>query len=149
MKVEKSREENHYRALERMYAAAPINVFYQPRMSVGKARASIVMSVMEKYFHSAHSLHGSVYFKLLDDAAFFAANSLEFEYFVLTTEFQSRFLKMVAGGDLRAEGTIIFHSKRTIVAESKLYNDRNEIVAVGQGTFVVSRIRLEPENGYC
>ena len=60
----------------------------------------------------------------------------------------TRFLKMVFGGTLKAEGNIVHHSKRTIVAESKLYNEEDEIVAVGQGTFIVSRIRLEPGNGY-
>jgi hypothetical protein len=32
--------------------------------------------VRPDFFHAAHAVHGSVYFKALDDAAFFAVASL-------------------------------------------------------------------------
>ncbi len=79
--------EEHYRRLERMYDASPINDFFNPDLRVEEGLATISMEVDEKFFHSAHAVHGSVYFKLLDDAAWFAVNSLEFDFFVLTTSF--------------------------------------------------------------
>jgi len=67
----------HFVALENMYLAAPINAFYRPRIDVSDAEATIEIEVSKKLFHAADAVHGLVYFKMLDDAAFFAANSLE------------------------------------------------------------------------
>ena len=76
------RIEAHYRALEKMYLSAPINSIYEPRISVSHERAEITIDVKESLFHAAGAVHGSVYFKMLDDAAFFAANSIEADHFV-------------------------------------------------------------------
>ena len=34
------------------------------------------MPIKKDYFHALEAIHGSVYFKILDDAAFFAAQSV-------------------------------------------------------------------------
>ena len=85
--------ETHYRALESMYLSAPLNAFYQPSIRVWDAGAEISIQVVEKFFHSGGAMHGSVYFKMLDDAAFFAANSVENQYFVLTADFRIDLLR--------------------------------------------------------
>ena len=59
-----------------MYAAAQINDFYKPSMKVAKGEATISIEASDKHHHSAGAVHGSVYFKMLDDVAFFADNSL-------------------------------------------------------------------------
>ena len=56
--------EKHYRALEKMYLAAPINQIYKPRITVSTERAEIEIDVSEKLFHAARAVHGSVYFKM-------------------------------------------------------------------------------------
>lgn len=76
-------QEDHFRCLQSMYGAGPINKFYKPKMEVPEGKATIEIDISEKLHHSAGAVHGSVYFKMLDDAAFFAANSLETEVFVL------------------------------------------------------------------
>ena len=70
-------DHSHFTQLENMYAAAPINQIYQPILVVTEGQATIEIELSEQYHHSAGGVHGSVYFKMLDDAAFFAANSLE------------------------------------------------------------------------
>jgi acyl-coenzyme A thioesterase PaaI-like protein len=77
----------HFKALKRMYAAAPINEIFQPTIEISEGTAIIEMDLHAKNHHSAGAVHGAVYFKMLDDAAFFAVNSLEQEAFVLTTSF--------------------------------------------------------------
>ena len=72
---------DHYRKLERMYESSPIYRFYQPDLKVGDGTAEIVISLIEAFHHAAGAVHGSVYFKMLDDAAYFAANSLEKDVF--------------------------------------------------------------------
>ncbi|MCF6194162.1 MAG: hypothetical protein L3J46_07505 [Kangiellaceae bacterium] len=75
----------HFRRLEAMYQSAPLNEFYLPVMDVSDGTAEISINIEEKYFHAAQAVHGAVYFKMLDDAAFFAVSSLEMENMVLTT----------------------------------------------------------------
>ncbi len=71
---------SHFRAQENMYLAAPINRFFEPGIKVDEGTAEITVPVKEELFHAAGAVHGSTYFKVLDDAAFFAANSLERDF---------------------------------------------------------------------
>ncbi|HQS58823.1 MAG TPA: hypothetical protein PLU16_08135 [Gallionellaceae bacterium] len=63
-------EVTHFKQLERMYLAAPINTIFPPKITVSEAVAEIQIYVKPEYFHSAGAVHGSVIFKLLDDVLF-------------------------------------------------------------------------------
>ena len=88
--------DKHFRRLEWMYHAAPTNAYYGPRLEVEKGRSEVRLSVKPDFMHAAGAVHGSVYFKLLDDAAFFAANSVVREVLVLTANFNLHFLRPVS-----------------------------------------------------
>ena len=139
--------EQHHRKLENMYLAAPINEFYQPSISISKGQAEIQMQVKPEFFHAAGSLHGSVYFKLLDDAAFFAVNSLEGEFFVLTVSFNIFLTRPVIKGLLIAKGQVVTRSQNHFVAEAVLTVGDKE-VARGSGSFLRSRIKLADVESY-
>jgi uncharacterized protein (TIGR00369 family) len=139
---------DHYARLVRMYAAAPINAIYRPMMEVRDREAEIRMAVTEQFFHSGGALHGSVYFKMLDDAAFFAANSCEPEYFVLTTAFTTYLTRPVSSGTLRSVGRVVSSSRTQFVAESILYDGKGGEVGRGSGIFVRSRMKLREAMGY-
>jgi acyl-coenzyme A thioesterase PaaI-like protein len=66
----------HFRKLENMYLGAPISRLYQPTIRISEGLAEIAIPVAPAFFHAAGALHGSVYFKVLDDACFFAVASL-------------------------------------------------------------------------
>jgi acyl-coenzyme A thioesterase PaaI-like protein len=68
---------DHYRHLERLYASAPINEYFRPQLRVSEGQAEVIMPVRRDFFHAAQAIHGAVYFKALDDAAFFAVASLD------------------------------------------------------------------------
>jgi uncharacterized protein (TIGR00369 family) len=138
----------HFLALEKMYAAGPINELFQPVLEVGEGVASIDMEVSEQFFHAGGALHGSVYFKMLDDAAFFAANSLERERFVLTTSFTLYLTGPVTSGRLRAVGRVVHRTRSQFIAEAVLTDSAGDEVARGSGVFVRSRIRLADTPGY-
>jgi uncharacterized protein (TIGR00369 family) len=140
--------EEHYRKLENMYAAAPCNLYYAPRMTIAAGSAELVIPVREEFFHAANAVHGSVYFKALDDAAFFAVNSLVKEVFVLTVTFNVYFTRPIASGEMRSIGRVLHASRRLFIAESILYNDRGKEIGRGSGSFAKSNIRLSPEMGY-
>ena len=98
--------------------------------------------------HAANAVHGSVYFKLLDDAAFFAANSLVEDVFLLTASFTIYMLGPVSEGRLKAGGRITHRTGRLFFAEAELEDRDGNAIARGSGTFVRSRIPLTPEIGY-
>src|SRR3546814_4539256 len=84
-------ESAHFRALERLYLSAPINQFFPSRLIIDEAGHSrIEFSLDENFYHAAGAVHGTSYFKMLDDAAFYAANSLVSDRFLLTTAFNLR-----------------------------------------------------------
>ena len=138
---------DHYRRLERMYLSAPVNRSYSPTIEISEGRAIVEFEVGEKFFHAAKAVHGAVYFKALDDSAFFAANSLVSDSFVLTVSFNVYFTRPVSDGTMRAEGRVVSRSKSLVIAESVLFNGDRE-VARGSGTFVPSKIELTEELGY-
>ena len=141
--------EEHYRKLERMYLAAPINEFFKPDITIGKGTAEITVHVDDRrFFHAANAIHGSVYFKCLDDAAFFAVSSLVEDCFVLTSNFNLYLHAPVSAGVIRSVGTVVRGGGSSFLAESVLYNQQDEEIARGSGMFVKSKIRLVPELGY-
>lgn len=142
-----SREE-HFRKLERMYASAPINDFFRPTLVVGDGTAEITMQIDRRLHHAANAVHGAAYFKLLDDSAFFAVNSLVEDSFVLTAGFNLNLLRPIAAGRMVAVGTVVHRARRLFVAESVLRDERDRVLARGSGSFLRSNIPLSAEVGY-
>jgi uncharacterized protein (TIGR00369 family) len=141
--------ELHYRALERLYASAPVNALFASRLEiVGEGRSRISFDVTREVFHAAGAAHGTVYFKMLDDAAFYAANSLATDRFLLTTSFNLHFTKPVREGAVLAEGRWVSGRKRVFVAEARLTDAEDEEIGRGTGTFMRSRIALSSLPGY-
>ena len=137
----------HFRKLETMYQSAPINGIFRPTLKISSGQAVVRAEARSDLFHAAGALHGAVYFKMLDDAAFFAASSLVEGYFMLTKTFSLDFLQPVSAGQLRSVGTVVSHIGRKVECEAVLYADELE-VARGQGVFVTSRTKLKKELGY-
>jgi uncharacterized protein (TIGR00369 family) len=141
--------EAHYRALESLYAAAPINRLFDSALEIPAAGvARIRFSLDSRWFHAAGAAHGTSYFKMLDDAAFYAANSLVTDRFLLTTAFNLLFTKPLAEGPLTAEGRWVSGQRRVFVAEARLIDGTGEEAARGTGTFMRSRIPLASLPGY-
>lgn len=133
---------NHHQKLENMYLAAPINKWYEPTMKVTEGKSEITIHIKEDYHHAANAVHGSVYFKMLDDAAFFAANSVVEEVFVLTASFETKFLRPVSKGKLTAVGELLKNKGHQLEARAKLFNEEGQLIATGNGWFAKSKINL-------
>ena len=141
-------KDRHFVALQNMYLAAPINEFYCPSIVVSDSEATIEIEVANKLFHSAGAVHGSVYFKMLDDAAFFAANSLEREVFVLTTSFTTYLTRPTSSGTLRSVGRVVNRNKSQFIAEAVVCDSTGSEVGRGSGVFVRSKLPLSEVRGY-
>ena len=139
----------HHRALESLYASAPINRLFDSKLEiVGPGHARIRFRVAERFFHGAGAAHGTTYFKMLDDAAFYAANSMVGDRFLLTTAFNLHFTKPLRGGPVIAEGRWISGKRRVFIAEAHLVDEEGEEVGRGTGTFLRSHIALSGLPGY-
>jgi uncharacterized protein (TIGR00369 family) len=140
--------DEHYRKLERMYHSAPISRFFEPVMRVSEGCAEVAVPMKPDFFHAAHAVHGSVYFKALDDAAFFAANSLVSDVFVLTVTFNIYLTRPISDGEMRASGRVVHKSRNLFVADAELLNSDGRQIARGSGSFMRSQIALTPAIGY-
>ena len=143
-----SKVAEHCRKLEQMYLGAPINAFYSPAIWVSQGEAEITIGVKPEFFHAADAVHGSVYFKLLDDAAFFAVNSLIEEYFALTASFTTYLLRPVSEGTMKAVGKVVYAGAKSFIAESVVIDGEGQEIARGSGSFVTSKIKLTADIGY-
>jgi uncharacterized protein (TIGR00369 family) len=141
--------EAHFRALESLYAAAPINRLFESVLEIPEGGISrIRFTIDERVFHAAGAAHGTSYFKMLDDAAFYAANSLVTDRFLLTTQFNLLLTKPLGPGPVIAEGRWVSGQRRVFVAEARLIDATGEEAARGTGTFMRSRIPLATLPGY-
>ena len=139
----------HYRALERLYASAPINALFASQLAIeAEGRSRIAFSIGPETHHAAGAAHGTVYFKMLDDAAFYAANTLVTDRFLLTTSFNLHFTRPVKAGEVVAHGRWLSGRRRVLVAEAWLTDADGEMIGRGTGTFMRSHIALTSLAGY-
>lgn len=139
----------HYRALESLYAGAPINRLFDSRLEITEqGQSRIFFALDRRFYHAGGAAHGTSYFKMLDDAAFYAANSLVTDRFLLTTAFNLLLTRPLTEGDVIAEGRWISGQRRVLIAEARLIDASGDEVARGTGTFMRSRIALASLPGY-
>jgi uncharacterized protein (TIGR00369 family) len=132
-----------------MYQAAPINEYFQPKLHILEAGITeLRLAIRADFYHAARAAHGAVYFKALDDATFFAANSLVDDVFVLTVSFNLYLTRPVSEGEVIARGRVVSRSKRLYLAEGVLEDSRGREIARGSGAFMPSTIALADLKGY-
>jgi uncharacterized protein (TIGR00369 family) len=139
----------HRRALESLYRQAPINGLFRSSIEIAEQGvARIRFDVDEATFHAAGAAHGTLYFKMMDDAAFYACNSMVSDRFLLTTAFNLNFTKPLKAGPVVAEGRWVSGRRRVFVGEARLIDSDGEEAARGTGTFMRSHIALATLPGY-
>ena len=139
----------HYEKLRNMYMKAKINTLFfdTTQGKIENEKATISLDISDKYLHALGAIHGTIYFRMLDDSAYFAANSVEMNTFLLTSSFHINILRPVNKGRITAVGKLKFKSKNLLVAESTLFNEAGKKLAFGTGNFMKSKIELTEEIG--
>jgi uncharacterized protein (TIGR00369 family) len=140
--------EEHFRRLERMYLAAPCNEIYRPTISIREGEAEIAFDVGRHLFHAGDAVHGSSYFKAMDDAAFFAVNSLVEDVFVLTFTFSLNLLRPIVEGRMVATDEVISAGRTVWVADATLADEWGRLLGRGTGTFMRSKTSLSDVPAY-
>ena len=141
-------QEQHFKKLENMYHAAPFQELIKSKLKITQGEAELEMEIDPILHHAANAIHGFVYFKMMDDVAIFAANSLEKEFFLLTSSFNLYFLRPVQYGKIRGVGKVVSKTKTQYIAGAVIYNDENKEIGRGSGTFAISRKPFADVPGY-
>ena len=139
----------HFRGLESLYRNAAINRLFDSDIEIVEPGfARIRFDVSEATNHAAGAAHGTLYFKMMDDAAFYACNSMVSDRFLLTTAFNLVFTRPLKPGPMIAEGRWVSGRRRVFVGEARLVSPDGEEAARGTGTFMRSHIPLSSLEGY-
>jgi uncharacterized protein (TIGR00369 family) len=142
-------EAAHFRALESLYRGAAINDLFESKIEISEpGLARIHFEVTPQTNHAAGAAHGTLYFKMMDDAAFYACNSMVSDRFLLTTAFNLVFTRPLKPGPVVAEGRWVSGRRRVFVGEARLILPDGEEAARGTGTFMRSHIPLSSLDGY-
>lgn len=133
-----------------MFRAANINsqVYSGSDINISKGMAEITFELNESFHHALNAAHGSVYFKMLDDAAYFAASSQIEESFIVTKSFQIDLIRPLFEEKIIAKGKIKDYSEDQLIATSELFNEHEKLVGRGKGIFVKSKWQLSEDKGY-
>ena len=89
--------QEHFKKLENMYHAAPFQELIKSKLKISEGEAELEMEIDPILHHAADAIHGFVYFKMMDDVAIFATNSIEKEFFLLTSSFNLLQIYVQAG----------------------------------------------------
>ena len=140
---------DHFERLMQMYHRAPVHDFYEGiQISVSGKKAEISLPIDRRYYHAGNTIHGSVYFKLLDDACYFACQSVVTDFFLLTSSFHIHLLRPVSSGIITAVGKADFVSMNLCTASAELFNEKGKLVGSGQGQFMKSKLKLGDVEAY-
>jgi acyl-coenzyme A thioesterase PaaI-like protein len=139
----------HFRALESLYRHAAINRLFESEIEIAEPGFTrIRFDIGPATNHAAGAAHGTLYFKMMDDAAFYACNSMVSDRFLLTTAFNLVFTRPLKEGPAIAEGRWVSGKRRVFVGEARLVLPDGEEAARGTGTFMRSHIPLSSLEGY-
>ena len=139
---------DHFTKLENMMHSAPFMQWSGARVSIAKGEARIILPIRRDFHHAAGAMHGALYFLALDNAAFFAVNSLVKDVFVLTTSFTTYITRPVSEGVVTAFGKVVNRNRTQFIAESVLCDSNEREIARANGIFVRSKVLLSEEIGY-
>lgn len=142
-------DETHFKKLENLFLSANIQqLFPGIGIEITEAETYISWPVAHSHFHGGNALHGAAYFKLLDDAAYFAAAAKYATHFLVTATYTIKFLKPIKSGLLTAKGIVTHSSGKRLTSESRLFNEQGDLLAEGSGIFVPTNTLWTSLNGY-
>ena len=136
--LKKRREE-----IIKLFDTAPIKHVYGMELSYdNQGNAVFDLPYNSKFDHAMGGTHGGAIATLLDNAGWFTL-APHFDHWIATVEFSTRLLAPVSQSHLRAIGKIIRLGKKISVAEMKVTTDKEDLIACGSGTFMVTSVPFQ------
>ena len=124
------------------YLKHPMHHNLNMNVELGKNSATITMTIHDSVINLVGILHGAIYFKLIDDACFFAALSAQESSFVATSNMTIHYLKPASKGVLIAHAKMITKQGRKYLCECEIKDEEGTIYTYGSGSFI------EPKKSY-
>ncbi len=128
--------------LSQEYLIHPMHKDLDLSIDIGVGKVSLVLMVQPNILNLVGIMHGSYYFKLMDDACFFAALSLKKSKFVATANFTIHYFRPASSGRLIAEAHVLEHFGKRYVCECVIKDEEGKKYGCGSGLFV------EPKRTY-
>lgn len=133
-------QEAHIERLKWIYRTNPCNQYYTIEIDIRDKEAELHLPIRPDYLHGGGVIHGSVYFKMLDDAATFAVSSIVKDFGIVTASFNIYFTRPVSEGTIHAFGRVVHESRRLFIAEAEVFDDNGRVLARGSGSFMRSTV---------
>lgn len=139
----------HFEKLTRCCMKCRISQFLNKTITIERAGvARVAVPFHDDLTQNANFLHAAILFEVGDTAGFMATNSMEETYSVLTVDYHINLIRPVRQEGIYATGEVVSAGRTLYVARSDVYTDSGILTAVGQGTYVVSKIPLADLDGY-
>ncbi len=101
----------------------------------GENYAELMLEVKKETMNVHGVLLGVMYYALCDVSTSVAVeHSLPEGYYYVTNDLNVSILSSVSSGQVRARAEVLKTGKRLAFVESRIYNDRDELLAVGRVT---------------
>lgn len=133
---EKAADE-HFKKLEHSYLSAPCNEYYDPGVRISRGEAEVLIAVVDKFLDGTGSVHESLCFTALNDAARLAVGSMVENAIVVTTSFNTFLFQPVVKGELIARARFLGISGDRYLAEAVLRDADGNELGRGNGAFVI------------
>ncbi len=113
-----------------------LQTFGTSLMYLGEGIAALKMTCKHEYANHMGSIHGAIVSGLLDNAMGYSIETLNKR--CVTLEMNINYISPVMEGtEVFVEGQVIYAGKKTVVAESALFNNEGILAAKARGTFFV------------
>lgn len=111
--------------------------------SVEPGRASLYIDVEDFHLNGAGSLHGGVYASLIDNTMGLALIS-RVGVRTATIDLNVHFLGAVREGRITCRAEVVSQTRRLATLEAKVFDEEDNLVALGTGTFRIFERRGNP-----
>jgi uncharacterized protein (TIGR00369 family) len=125
------------------YINHPMHKPLNMSVALKEKSAKITMSVHSSVLNFVGILHGSIYFKLMDDACFFAVIATNQSSFVVTSNMTVNYIKPVSEGMIITHASVITKRGRLYLCESHITNLEGSILAHATGSFIEPKTTYE------
>jgi uncharacterized protein (TIGR00369 family) len=112
-------------------------------MDVEPGRATLYIDVEDFHLNGAGSLHGGVYASLIDNTMGLALIS-KVGVRTATIDLNVHFLGAVREGRIVCRSEIVSRTRRLATLEAKVFDEKENLVALGTGTFRIFERRGNP-----
>ena len=118
------------------YLDHPMHKDLRLNLTYKKGVAKLVLDVMPQNLNLVGILHGSFFFKLMDDACFFSIMTINNVLFVATSNFSVTYFRPVLKGKITATASVIESSDFKYFCQCIIVNEFDDKIASGSGTFI-------------